>query len=108
MSSVSREADAGARSQQPLQEAGQDPARQSQAESPGESDLRDGAEDEADRDLREQVRAAEGAGDRNEQNGRCDDEARSEEHTSELQSLMRTSYAVFCLQQKKKRNTSQT
>src|SRR3546814_6389714 len=29
---------------------------------------------------------------------------RSEEHTSELQSLMRISYAVFCLQ-KKKRNT---
>src|SRR3546814_6050991 len=29
---------------------------------------------------------------------------RSEEHTSELQSLMRNSYAVFCL--KKKRNTS--
>src|SRR3546814_2181033 len=29
--------------------------------------------------------------------------ARSEEHTSELQSLMRTSYAVFCL--KKKKNT---
>src|SRR3546814_7145685 len=28
---------------------------------------------------------------------------RSEEHTSELQSLMRTSYAVFCLKQK---NTS--
>src|SRR3546814_4336322 len=27
--------------------------------------------------------------------------ARSEEHTSELQSLMSTSYAVFCLQQKK-------
>src|SRR3546814_3076690 len=27
---------------------------------------------------------------------------RSEEHTSELQSLMRISYAVFCLQQKKK------
>src|SRR3546814_10539362 len=26
---------------------------------------------------------------------------RSEEHTSELQSLMRTSYAVFCLQNKK-------
>src|SRR3546814_1523739 len=25
---------------------------------------------------------------------------RSEEHTSELQSLMRTSYAVFCLQKK--------
>src|SRR3546814_3804815 len=28
------------------------------------------------------------------------DEARSEEHTSELQSLMRISYAVFCLKQK--------
>src|SRR3546814_6454280 len=27
---------------------------------------------------------------------------RSEEHTSELQSLMRTSYAVFCLQKKNK------
>src|SRR3546814_3334839 len=31
--------------------------------------------------------------------------ARSEEHTSELQSLMRISYAVFCL---KKKNTSIT
>src|SRR3546814_4363986 len=30
--------------------------------------------------------------------------ARSEEHTSELQSLMRNSYAVFCLQ----KNTTQT
>src|SRR3546814_4938849 len=30
--------------------------------------------------------------------------ARSEEHTSELQSLMRISYAVFCL--KKKKNTN--
>src|SRR3546814_3033520 len=28
-------------------------------------------------------------------------ESRSEEHTSELQSLMRNSYAVFCLKQKK-------
>src|SRR3546814_5655105 len=31
------------------------------------------------------------------------DEQRSEEHTSELQSLMRISYAVFCL---KKKNTN--
>src|SRR3546814_4729005 len=30
---------------------------------------------------------------------------RSEEHTSELQSLMRISYAVFCLKKKKKQNT---
>src|SRR3546814_3652707 len=29
---------------------------------------------------------------------------RSEEHTSELQSLMRISYAVFCLKKKKNRN----
>src|SRR3546814_8846178 len=29
---------------------------------------------------------------------------RSEEHTSELQSLMRSSYAVFCLKKKKKKN----
>src|SRR3546814_2180374 len=31
---------------------------------------------------------------------------RSEEHTSELQSLMRISYAVFCLKQKKQPTTS--
>src|SRR3546814_9197460 len=31
--------------------------------------------------------------------------ARSEEHTSELQSLMRISYAVFCLKKKKNQNT---
>src|SRR3546814_4768169 len=30
--------------------------------------------------------------------------SRSEEHTSELQSLMRISYAVFCLKKKKKKN----
>src|SRR3546814_1251341 len=30
----------------------------------------------------------------------ADDHHRSEEHTSELQSLMRISYAVFCLKQK--------
>src|SRR3546814_8073147 len=34
------------------------------------------------------------------------DDHRSEEHTSELQSLMRISYAVFCL--KKKKNNSTT
>src|SRR3546814_9177365 len=36
--------------------------------------------------------------------GGCDPGAalRSEEHTSELQSLMRISYAVFCLKKKKK------
>src|SRR3546814_2632948 len=33
---------------------------------------------------------------------------RSEEHTSELQSLMRISYAVFCLKKKKKTTTTAT
>src|SRR3546814_4787923 len=33
-------------------------------------------------------------------------EARSEEHTSELQSLMRISYAVFCLKKKKQNRTA--
>src|SRR3546814_1087154 len=33
-------------------------------------------------------------------------EQRSEEHTSELQSLMRISYAVFCLKKKKKKNNN--
>src|SRR3546814_6204694 len=32
---------------------------------------------------------------------------RSEEHTSELQSLMRISYAVFCLKKKKRRRHKQ-
>src|SRR3546814_10032691 len=32
---------------------------------------------------------------------------RSEEHTSELQSLMRISYAVFCLKKKRKNNMHQ-
>src|SRR3546814_8069135 len=31
--------------------------------------------------------------------------SRSEEHTSELQSLMRISYAVFCLKKKRKKHT---
>src|SRR3546814_2732834 len=33
---------------------------------------------------------------------------RSEEHTSELQSLMRISYAVFCLKKKKKNKSNST
>src|SRR3546814_2787458 len=33
---------------------------------------------------------------------------RSEEHTSELQSLMRTSYAVFCWKKKNRNNSKQT
>src|SRR3546814_5223058 len=37
-----------------------------------------------------------------------DEPRRSEEHTSELQSLMRISYAVFCLKKKTTNNTSHT
>src|SRR3546814_2463846 len=37
---------------------------------------------------------------------RRDPKARSEEHTSELQSLMRISYAVFCLKKKKTNNNT--
>src|SRR3546814_3353552 len=55
----------------------------------GQEAFRGGAEDAA----RERGRAGD------EQDG---EEARSEEHTSELQSLMRTSYAVFCLKKKQK------
>src|SRR3546814_9730392 len=61
-----------------------------------------------DRVVREPDRASEhvggAAGERSERaagNG----EARSEEHTSELQSLMRISYAVFCLNKNTNYNT---
>ena len=36
------------------------------------------------------------------------DRTRSEEHTSELQSPVPISYAVFCLKKKKKKTTKQT
>src|SRR3546814_5285582 len=42
--------------------------------------------------------------DRHDREDRC----RSEEHTSELQSLMRISYAVFCLKKKNTQYTNQT
>src|SRR3546814_2847376 len=38
--------------------------------------------------------------------GVAQDDVRSEEHTSELQSLMRISYAVFCLKKKNITNAS--
>src|SRR3546814_8489910 len=62
-------------------------------------------------------RAADRRGDPQAEGEGADDPAggaRSEEHTSELQSLMRISYAVFCLKKKKKKtnlqdtNTTQT
>src|SRR3546814_5306983 len=38
----------------------------------------------------------------------ADNRPRSEEHTSELQSLMRISYAVFCLKKKKHHTNNRT
>src|SRR3546814_1872283 len=49
------------------------------------------------------LRAVSFAGLARRQHARSDKADRSEEHTSELQSLMRISYAVFCL---KKKNTT--
>src|SRR3546814_6245194 len=49
------------------------------------------------------LRVARGAEARNHAAGE-----RSEEHTSELQSLMRNSYAVFCLKKKKKEQQNKT
>src|SRR3546814_7600488 len=39
--------------------------------------------------------------------GTAQPQLRSEEHASELQSLMRISYAVFCLKKKKKKQSNQ-
>src|SRR3546814_5053462 len=52
-------------------------------------------------------------GDDEDEQARCGDAGsrlcrRSEEHTSELQSLMRISYAVFCLKKKTKQNMNRT
>src|SRR3546814_3242962 len=50
------------------------------------------------------ARAVEGATRLHSFAGFCPLKHRSEEHTSELQSLMRTSYAVFCLKKKRRIN----
>src|SRR3546814_1773045 len=53
------------------------------------------------RDRREQIR-------QRRFNAQANERARSEEHTSELQSLMRISYAVFCLNKKNNNPTDPT
>src|SRR3546814_3894323 len=68
---------------------------------PGEGGMRGGTDILAKRDDRRQPHGAAGAVDfplifRDD----IDTFQRSEEHTSELQSLMRISYAVFCLKKK--------
>src|SRR3546814_6089425 len=54
------------------------------------------------------VAAVRPAGDRRPRAGGARRAARSEEHTSELQSLMRISYAVFCLKKKTKNQRTST
>src|SRR3546814_7830267 len=46
-------------------------------------------------------RSRRGAADRDDRHEAGEHDRRSEEHTSELQSLMRISYAVFCLKKKR-------
>src|SRR3546814_6682493 len=70
-----------------------------QVDDPGSGDLRDGPS------LR---RCYRGASLGNDRIHGADCRQRSEEHTSELQSLMRISYAVFCLKNKKKKTTYYT
>src|SRR3546814_10826150 len=73
----------------------------------GQQPGHDVADDAAARALRRQVR---GEGDQHlradraeaDDEGEDEEAGRSEEHTSELQSLMRISYAVFCLKKKNK------
>src|SRR3546814_3933778 len=72
---------------------------------------RGGAGGEDRRDDLEQVaidRAQRDAVAREPRRRRDDARHRSEEHTSELQSLMRISYAVFCLKKKKNNNPTLT
>src|SRR3546814_6358369 len=75
-----------------------------------------GADDHRNLPACEKIGIKKGAGDRDEHAARAFDQdvaggwgqafdVRSEEHTSELQSLMRTSYAVFCLTKKKNTTT---
>src|SRR3546814_2621541 len=61
-----------------------------------------GCEEDGAQEQQEDNGQAQPQGRKNRQGGQ---EIRSEEHTSELQSLMRISYAVFCL---KKKNTQTT
>src|SRR3546814_3394220 len=70
----------------------------------------------ANRQDRSEQRLAPAACDSRDQNGNAEKEIglarykprRSEEHTSELQSLMRISYAVFCLKNNKPKTLSNT
>src|SRR3546814_2638026 len=73
----------------------------------GAKGLRQAAAGEARRRLGDRLCAQRGAAGQRRRHGAPG--PRSEEHTSELQSLMRISYAVFCLKKKiKQTHTNQT
>src|SRR3546814_1426598 len=80
-------------------------------EQPGQEELRrqggDGEIEALDAHRRQAEHHTDHSGD---QPGQHEDhqQVRSEEHTSELQSLMRISYAVFCLKKKKKKKLTLT
>src|SRR3546814_2569842 len=71
----------------------------------GDGERRDHRAAAAKGEVAEQVEQRDAVGERDEQvvehAARVPTVRRSEEHTSELQSLMRISYAVFCLTKKK-------
>src|SRR3546814_6902318 len=84
---------------------------------PADRDQREDIAPRGARSLRRQPRHRHGdqrtigAGAAGERPGGADEHGlaeRSEEHTSELQSLMRNSYSVFCLKKKKKTNNTLT
>src|SRR3546814_3332531 len=57
--------------------------------------------------LRRSMRSSKSAQQRRRRYTQAREPPRSEEHTSELQSLMRISYAVFCLKKKTQKNKRQ-
>src|SRR3546814_1828688 len=85
------------------EESCEETSRQEGGEEIGPQDREEGSSQVVRPQGRQEGRQA--SGEEGHQEG-SEEEGRSEEHTSELQSLMRISYAVFCL--KKKRTEQNT
>src|SRR3546814_3355950 len=79
-----------------------------QIEEPRDDVLRQGLSAEADGEADDTGSRQQGADINPEGRERHEDGDRSEEHTSELQSLMRISYAVFCLKNTTKHHLTST
>src|SRR3546814_6735544 len=93
----------------PISEAKtKEPAANGDAEESEEGEpVKPAKADKADKDAKDETEGDEGEQDEegDEQAAQPKDAKRSEEHTSELQSLLRISYAVFCLKKKKRTKT---